>query len=93
MDTTPADMAPPPSPQHPPHPTPPPLGDPRDHILQELATTLDQVRFAAQQSDERYKADIQQLRQDLLAAQALQQTTQTTEFQRLMATREQEDRA
>jgi hypothetical protein len=52
-----------------------------------------QVRHTAQQTDKRYNADIQQLRQDLLAAQARQQTAQTEEFQRLIAIREQEDRA
>ena len=92
MDTAPADMTASSSPQCPAPPTTTPQGDPRDRILQELATTLDQVRYTAQQTDEQHKADIQQLRQDLLAAQSLQQATQAAEFQRLMATREQETR-
>ena len=58
-----------------------------------MTTTLEQVRQAAQRTEEKHQADLQQLRDELLNAQAQQQAAQAAELRRILDDRAKVERA
>ena len=92
MDTTPDANVTPQEPHHPPTLTHPPPADPLAHHSPNMTDTLEQVRLAAQRTEEKHQADMQQLRDELLHTQAQQQAAQAAEIRRILDERAQEER-
>ena len=80
MDTTPDDTTAPPEPQYPPPQARLSPDDPTEQLLHNMTVTLAQARKAAQTTEEKHQADLQQLRNELLGAQAQQQAAQAADL-------------